>query len=322
MLSRLNASISLGDEVEIVKLVGKDSPQQLVIDIKKAIFQASQPIDQSEFLVNAFLHQTLVGRVISVGSSVSVSLYGKPYTFTCSQTEPPTSAQNLVRIGPYTRTSWAPSAKISATSASQFYQAVGGLEEQIKLLKELIELPLTNPDLFKRYGIKPPRGVLLYGPPGTGKTLLASAVAQSTGAKCFQLSAADVVSKYYGESESRLREIFEQARQQNPAIIFIDELDAIAPKRDSSDSEVTKRVVGSLLTLMDGIDSKSAAGDRVVVLAATNRPNALDPALRRPGRFDREIEVPIPNEKARKGIFDVYLRNIPRTRTLGDVLSP
>jgi transitional endoplasmic reticulum ATPase len=318
----LNAALALGDDVEVSKMSQSDTNILHVVDAKKVMFRSTQIIEQTEFLVNAFLHQTLVGRYISVGASISVTIYGKPYTFICSETDPkPVAAKpgQVFRIAPQTRVSWIKAkqddSKVEINDTAS-YQSVGGLRDQIKLLKELIELPLTNPDLFRQYGIRPPRGVLLYGPPGTGKTLLASAVAASTGAKCFQLSASDVVSKFYGESESRLREMFEQARQHAPSIIFIDELDAIAPKRDASDSEVTKRVVGSLLALMDGIDSKPSAGglgDRVVVLAATNRPNSLDPALRRPGRFDREIEIPIPNEKARKEILDVYIKKMPRS---------
>lgn len=325
-VARLNGLFALGDEVEVIKLISQDPTSPKIVDAKRLTFRSTHQIDQTEFLVQLFLQQTLLGRYASVGSTIPVTMYGKTHNFILIESEPHTERKQLLRVTSHTKIIWSKQ-KISdsskeplESSVDSSYDDVGGLAEQIRLLKELIELPLSQPKLFKDYGIRPPRGVLLYGPPGTGKTLLASAVARATGSRCFHLGATDVVSKFYGDSESKLRDVFEQARQQAPSIIFIDELDAIAPKRDSSDSEVTKRVVGALLALMDGIDSKpsgssnspnSANSDRVVVLAATNRPNSLDPALRRPGRFDREIEVPIPNERSRKEILQVYLKKMP-----------
>ncbi|KAJ2708604.1 AAA+-type ATPase, partial [Coemansia sp. D1744] len=193
------------------------------------------------------------------------------------------------------------------------YDSIGGLEREIGEVRRLVEAALNEPELFLDYGLQPPRGVLLYGPPGTGKTLIARAVAQASGAEVHVINGAEVMSKYYGESEARLREIFTQARQHSPSIVFIDEIDALCPKRGDSESEAGKRVVATLLTLMDGAGEHS--GDRVVVLGATNRPGAIDAALRRPGRFDREIEIPIPSQIGRRHILEKKLVVMPNTLT-------
>ena len=187
------------------------------------------------------------------------------------------------------------------------WEDIGDLEEAKQKIREIVELPLKHPELFKHLGIEPPKGILLFGPPGTGKTLLAKALANEIGAYFIVINGPEIMSKFYGESEQRLREIFEQAKKNAPAIIFIDEIDAIAPKRDEVMGEVERRVVAQLLALMDGLESR---GD-VIVIAATNRPNALDPALRRPGRFDREIEIPPPDKRARREILAVHTRNMP-----------
>jgi len=187
------------------------------------------------------------------------------------------------------------------------WEDVGDLEEAKARLREIVELPMRHPELFRHLGIEPPKGVLLYGPPGVGKTLLAKALANEVGAYFIAINGPEIMSKFYGESEQRLREIFEEARKNAPAIIFIDEIDAIAPKREEVVGEVEKRVVAQLLTLMDGLAERG----RVIVIGATNRPDALDPALRRPGRFDREIEIPPPDKKARREILAVHTRSVP-----------
>ncbi|HIH73560.1 MAG TPA: CDC48 family AAA ATPase [Thermococcaceae archaeon] len=187
------------------------------------------------------------------------------------------------------------------------YEDIGGLKEAIQKIREMVELPLKHPELFERLGIEPPKGVLLYGPPGTGKTLLAKAVANEANAHFIAINGPEIMSKYYGESEERLREIFKEAEENAPSIIFIDEIDAIAPKREEVTGEVEKRVVSQLLTLMDGLKSRG----KVIVIAATNRPDALDPALRRPGRFDREIEVGVPDKQGRKEILQIHTRGMP-----------
>ncbi len=187
------------------------------------------------------------------------------------------------------------------------YEDIGGLDDAKGKIREMIELPMRHPELFKHLGIEPPKGVLLYGPPGCGKTLLAKAVANESGAHFVALNGPEIMSKFYGESEGKLREIFEDAEKNAPSIIFIDELDAIAPKREEVTGEVERRVVAQLLTLMDGLKSRG----QVIVIAATNRPDAVDPALRRPGRFDREISISMPDKKGRREILQVHVRGMP-----------
>uniref|UniRef100_A0A8C8Z487 vesicle-fusing ATPase n=1 Tax=Prolemur simus TaxID=1328070 RepID=A0A8C8Z487_PROSS len=200
------------------------------------------------------------------------------------------------------------------------YDMIGGLNSQLKVIREMIEVPLKQPKLFKSYGIPAPRGVLLYGPPGTGKTMIARAIANEVGAYVSVINGPEIISKFYGETESRLRQIFAEATLRHPSIIFIDELDALCPKREGAQNEVEKRVVASLLTLMDGIGSEGSEG-QVLVLGATNRPHALDPALRRPGRFDKEIEIGIPNAQDRLDILQKLLRRVPHLLTEAELLQ-
>jgi transitional endoplasmic reticulum ATPase len=187
------------------------------------------------------------------------------------------------------------------------YEDIGGLSREIREIREMIEVPLRHPELFSRLGINPPRGVLLYGPPGTGKTLIARAVASETDANFISISGPEIVSKFYGESEQRLRQIFEEAAKAAPSIIFIDEIDSIAPKREEVSGDLERRVVAQLLALMDGLSSRG----EVIVIAATNRPNSLDPAIRRGGRFDREIEIGIPSKTGRLEVLYVHTRGMP-----------
>uniref|UniRef100_A0A669F3E4 AFG2 AAA ATPase homolog A n=1 Tax=Oreochromis niloticus TaxID=8128 RepID=A0A669F3E4_ORENI len=194
------------------------------------------------------------------------------------------------------------------------YSMIGGLSSQLDVIKETIELPLKHPELFSNYGIPPPRGVLLYGPPGTGKTMIGRAIASEVGAHMTVINGPEIMSKFYGETEARLRQIFTEASQRQPAIIFIDELDALCPKREGAQNEVEKRVVASLLTLMDGIGSEGHSG-QLLVLGATNRPQAIDPALRRPGRFDKELEVGVPGAAERADILQKQLKCVPCSAT-------
>ncbi|XP_039176114.1 ATPase family protein 2 homolog isoform X2 [Crotalus tigris] len=198
------------------------------------------------------------------------------------------------------------------------YDSIGGLSNQLKTIKEMIELPLKQPDLFRKYGIPSPRGVLLYGPPGTGKTLLARAIANEVDANFCTVNGPEIISKFYGESEARLRQIFSEASLRRPSIIFIDEIDALCPKREEAQNEVEKRIVASLLTLMDGIGSEDNQG-QLLVLGATNRPHALDSALRRPGRFDKEIEIGVPNSQDRLDILRKVLNKTPHSLTVSDL---
>jgi transitional endoplasmic reticulum ATPase len=187
------------------------------------------------------------------------------------------------------------------------YEDIGGLQKEIQRVREMVELPMKHPQIFKKLGIEPPQGVLLHGPPGTGKTLLAKAVANETSANFFSIAGPEIISKYYGESEQQLREIFEDAKDDSPSIIFIDELDSIAPKREDVTGEVERRVVAQLLTMMDGLETRG----QVIVIAATNRVDSVDPALRRPGRFDREIEIGVPDETGRQEILQIHTRGMP-----------
>jgi transitional endoplasmic reticulum ATPase len=193
------------------------------------------------------------------------------------------------------------------TIPSVTYEDIGGLKHVVPNIREMIEVPLRHPEVFDRLGVDPPKGVLLHGPPGTGKTLLAKAVANESGAHFISVAGPEIVSKWYGGSEQNLRKIFEDAEKNAPSIIFFDEIDAIAPKREEVHGEVERRMVSQLLSLMDGLSQRG----KVVVIAATNRPNALDPALRRPGRFDREIEIGVPDKKGRKEILQIHTRNMP-----------
>ncbi len=192
------------------------------------------------------------------------------------------------------------------------YEDIGGLTDEVKKIREMVELPLKHPEIFDRLGVEPPKGVILHGPPGTGKTLLAKAVANESEAHFILLNGPEIMSKFYGESEKKIRDIFEDAQKNAPSIIFIDEVDAIAPKREEVQGEVERRVVSQLLTMMDGLKSRG----RVIVIGATNRVNSIDPALRRPGRFDREVEISVPDKKARLNILKIHTRNMPLSKTV------
>ncbi|XP_032148252.1 ATPase family protein 2 homolog isoform X3 [Sapajus apella] len=226
-------------------------------------------------------------------------------------------------ISSTTRVNFTEIDKNSKEQDNQFkvtYDMIGGLSSQLKAIREMIELPLKQPELFKSYGIPAPRGVLLYGPPGTGKTMIARAVANEVGAYVSVINGPEIISKFYGETEAKLRQIFAEATLRHPSIIFIDELDALCPKREGAQNEVEKRVVASLLTLMDGIGSEGSEG-QVLVLGATNRPHALDSALRRPGRFDKEIEIGVPNAQDRLDILQKLLRRVPHLLTEAELLQ-
>jgi transitional endoplasmic reticulum ATPase len=192
------------------------------------------------------------------------------------------------------------------------YEDIGGLTDEVKKVREMVELPLKHPEIFDKLGIEPPKGVLLHGPPGTGKTLLAKAVANESEAHFILLNGPEIMSKFYGESEKKIRDIFQDAEKNAPSIVFIDEIDAIAPKREDVQGEVERRVVSQLLTMMDGLKSRG----RIIVIGATNRLNSIDPALRRPGRFDREIEISVPDKKARLNILKIHTRTMPLTKTV------
>jgi transitional endoplasmic reticulum ATPase len=222
-----------------------------------------------------------------------------------------TNPKGAVIIAPETKVSISSEAvEISEKKIPEIsYEDIGGLGQELTRIREMVEIPLKHPEIFETLGIDPPKGVLLYGPPGTGKTLLAKAVANETDAHFISIAGPEVMSKWVGEAEKKLRDLFEEAEKNAPAIIFIDEIDAIAPKREEAVGEVERRVVAQLLSIMDGLKSRG----KVIVMAATNRPNDIDPALRRPGRFDREIEIGIPNREGRLDVLKIHTRNIPMT---------
>ena len=257
----------------------------------------------------ALLVSFLQGKPLLRGGRVRATLLGnKPCEFIVKQTTP----EGIVVIGPETSIliEKGPGAKTGTLRKTKVsYEDIGGLGPQIKRIREMVEIPLRYPEVFRKLGIEPPKGVLLYGPPGSGKTALARAVANETDAFFTSISGPEIIGKYYGESEARLRAVFEEAGKNAPAILFIDEIDAIAPKREEmgGEKQVERRVVAQLLALMDGLESRG----KVIVMAATNIPNALDPALRRPGRFDREISVPIPNRQGRLEILQIHSRGMP-----------
>jgi transitional endoplasmic reticulum ATPase len=252
-----------------------------------------------------YLSQLLEGRVLSRGDYVPINIMGRTVNLVVTNTSPAAEAVIVtegteVNVGEQVKEPIRAIPKIS-------YEDIGGLRPVIQKVREMIELPLRHPELFERLGVEAPKGVLLHGPPGTGKTLLARAVASETNANFLSIGGPEIMSKYYGESEERLREVFKEAQQNAPSIIFIDEIDSIAPKREEVTGEVEKRVTSQLLSLMDGLQSRG----KVVVIGATNRPNAIDPALRRPGRFDREIEIGVPDRDGRLEVLEIHTRGMP-----------
>lgn len=253
-----------------------------------------------------YLSQFLDGRVVSGGDIITINVMKRRIDLVVTKVVPSTRAA-IVDLNTQIQISDQVARPVQRNLPTISYEDIGGLRNEIVKVREMIELPMKHPELFERLGIEAPKGVLLHGPPGTGKTLLAKAVANETNAHFISLSGPEIMSKYYGESEERLREIFADAEKNAPSIIFIDEVDSIAPKREEVTGEVEKRVVAQLLSLMDGMQSRG----KVVVIAATNRPNALDPALRRPGRFDREIVIGVPDQEGRLEILQVHTRGMP-----------
>ncbi len=293
--TRKNAGVGIDDKVKVKKIKAKTA--------EKVVFA---PTEELRIIgIEDYLAHVLEGRVITKGDKIELNIMGRKLDLVVTSHSPPADA---VIIGATTEI------KVSEKVAKEelkvprvTYEDIGGLDEAIKQIREMVELPLKHPELFERLGVEAPKGVLLYGPPGTGKTLLAKAVANETNANFYSLSGPEIMSKYYGESEENLRRIFKEAIENAPSIIFIDEIDSIAPKREEVTGEVERRVVAQLLALMDGLEERG----KVVVIGATNRINAIDPALRRPGRFDREIEIGIPDKKGRREILEIHTRGMP-----------
>ena len=295
-LVRNNAGVAIGDTVVVRKI--KAIPAEKVI---VAPLEAIPPIDE-RYLADALESVPLIK-----GDNVMVPYFGGRLTFQVIGVTPAGSDAVLVTQKTAFNITTAGQTLADRGMHIVAYEDIGGLKDEIQKVREMIELPLRHPEIFEKLGIEAPKGVLLFGPPGTGKTLLAKAVANESNSHFISISGPEIMSKFYGESEARLREIFKEAREKAPSIIFIDEIDSIAPKREEVTGEVERRVVSQLLSLMDGLEARG----KVIVIAATNRPNAIDPALRRPGRFDREIEIKVPDKRGRLEILQIHARNMP-----------
>ncbi|MBU0958768.1 MAG: CDC48 family AAA ATPase, partial [Nanoarchaeota archaeon] len=334
---RRNAKTGIGDVVEISKVEVKEARKIIIAPAQKGVMvQADNP----NSLRNGLLGRTLVkGDIVVLGgvqrrrdlfSEMGMDeeiggLFGDMFNnlgmgnlgggitqirFVVVNTSP----NHPVIITENTEVALNPKAvDISEEKIPEItYEDIGGLEDEIKKIREMVEIPMKHPEIFEKLGVEPPKGVLLHGPPGTGKTLLAKAVANETDANFILLNGPEVMSKFYGESEKKIRDLFEEAEKTAPTIIFIDELDAIAPKREDVQGEVERRVVSQILTMMDGLKNRG----KVIVIGATNRVNAIDSALRRPGRFDREIEVGVPDKKGRRTILGIHTRGMPLNKSV------
>jgi len=291
---RKNVGVSLNDAVKVKKVETKTAKTVVLMPINDVVTVDKEFTD--------FVKNRLKGLPLSAGDEISVMILGNSMEFKISKMMPKgvvkiNRSSNLTILDETTSDK-----KVRIT-----YEEVGGLQTVIKSMREIVELPLKHPELFSRLGVEPHSGVLLYGPPGCGKTLLAKVLATESDANMYSINGPEIMNKYYGETEARLREIFKEAKDNSPSIIFIDEIDAIAPKREEVFGDVEKRVVAQLLALMDGLTDRG----NVVVLGATNRPDSVDPALRRPGRFDREIEISVPNIDGRIEILQIHTRGMP-----------
>lgn len=294
---RSNASVGLGDKVLVEKVDVKPAKSIEISPTTEGIKFSNDPT--SLFLGN------MVSKAFTKGNLVTFNVMGTTLHYLVSKVSP----KGFVRVDSSTKLT----VSDKVTSAGDLkvpsitYDDIGGLKEEVTQIREMIEIPMKHPEVFEKLGINPPKGVLLYGPPGTGKTLLAKALANELDANFTTINGPEIMSKFYGESEKQLREIFENAEKESPSIVFIDEMDSIAPNRDEVSGEAERRIVAQLLTLMDGLKGRG----NVVVIAATNRPNSIDPALRRPGRFDREIAINPPSTVGRREILDVHTRGMP-----------
>ena len=301
---RKNAGVSLGDKVTIKKVETKECERLILSPV-----MAKQQKVKFGSGIEGFARRGLNKRPVVAGDRIFIpgmTLFAEALPFAIVSTKP----KGIVRVLPDTEIvikEEMVDEESPGEVSSIMYEDIGGLGNQLLKVREMIELPLKHPILFRRLGIDPPKGVLLHGPPGTGKTMIAKAVANETNAHFTSINGPEIISKYYGESEKQLREIFDDAASNAPAVIFIDELDSIAPKREDVSGEVERRVVAQLLTLMDGMQGR----DNVVVIGATNRPDAIDQALRRPGRFDRELEIGVPDKNGRREIVNIHTRGMP-----------
>src|SRR5215204_6135338 len=297
--TRNKLDVGIGDTIEVKKVESKDA--------KSITLAPTEPLR----IIGAeqYLAETLNGQLMTKGDIIPINVMGQRIDLVVISTDP--SGPIIINDATKVTVSEDSAKEVQAAQEGKVpsitYEDIGGIRNEIARVREMIELPLRHPELFKRLGVEAPKGVLLHGPPGTGKTLLARAVANETNANFYSIGGPEIMSKYYGESEEKLRNVFEQAEKNAPSIIFIDEIDSIAPKREEVSGEVERRIVAQLLSLMDGMSSRG----KVVVIGATNRVNAIDPALRRPGRFDREIEIGVPDRKGRLEILQIHTRGMP-----------
>ena len=292
--TRKNLEVALSEVVEIKKIITKPAKSVTLTPV------ADQVTIDKEF--TDFVKNRLKGLPLSHEDEISVMILGNAMDFKIEKISP----KGVIRIERTTNLTILTEASEDKKSRIT-YEEVGGLQEEIKIMREIVELPLRHPELFIRLGIEPHSGILLYGPPGCGKTLLAKVLASESDATMYSINGPEIMNKYYGETEAKLRDIFKEAKENSPSIIFIDEIDAIAPKREEAYGDVEKRVVAQLLALMDGLTDRG----NVVVLGATNRPDSVDPALRRPGRFDREMEISVPNADGRLEVMQIHTRGMP-----------
>lgn len=293
--TRRNAGIGIDDRVDVKKITAKDAEKITFAPTEQLRIQGGEE----------YLRQVLEGRVFAKGDTITLNVMGNKIDLVVTSYGPSSEAvimspKTVVKINEKPTSGSGEIPKVS-------YDDIGGLGDEVRKIREMVELPLRHPELFKRLGVEAPKGVLLHGPPGTGKTMLAKAVAGETSSNFTYIGGPEIVSKFYGESEGKLREIFKEAEENSPSIIFIDEIDSLAPKRDEVSGETERRIVAQLLALMDGLESRG----KVVVIGATNRPNSIDEALRRPGRFDREIEISIPDRDGRYDILQIHTRGMP-----------
>ena len=294
-ITRQNIGAGIDDKISIKSVEAVNAEQIILSPTEKITTDGLQ-----EYMIYNYLNH-----VFTNGDSISLNTQvGNKIQFVITNTKPSkpviVTENTIFKLGSLTKA-------IDSSVSRITYDELGGLKNEVQKIREMVELPMRHPELFDKIGVEAPKGVLLYGPPGTGKTLLAKAVAGETNAHFISLSGPEIMGKHYGESEERIREIFTQAEENSPSIIFIDEIDSIAPKRDEVSGELEKRIVSQLLTLMDGMKSRG----KVVVIAATNRPDSIDPALRRPGRFDREVEIGIPDDEGRFDILSIHTRGMP-----------
>ena len=292
--TRKNVGASLNDFVKIRKVTSKFAKAISLTPVNDSVTVDKEFTD--------FVKNRLKGLPITHGDEISVMILGNSMDFKITKTSP----KGVVKIDRSTNLTISTETSIDR-KVRVTYEEVGGLRAEVKAMREIVELPLKHPELFVRLGIEPHSGILFYGPPGCGKTLLAKVMASESEANMFPINGPEIMNKYYGETEAKLREIFKEAKDNSPSIIFIDEIDAIAPKREEAYGDVEKRVVAQLLALMDGLNDRG----NVIVLGATNRPDSVDPALRRPGRFDREFEISVPNEEGRLEILEIHTRGMP-----------